>query len=372
MPTTAYSAQSANHLSPGATAFVVDGLGILGLGALLVFSLIRYGLHRRRQKLAHRAMLRQGDPLHVGPSVLAGTVADDGEGDAIVIAIHQVGQEYQANKGGSWSHRWVEAQRSVEAKPFYVVRADGERVRVEPDSRVLVVDRLDPTERRGYGRRVRRAKLSPGEHVFILGDMTRAPDPKLGGYRESPEGWVLRPPRGDRMLVSTEPLEDRHRVRKRLWLSLSLVTAVIAVGWHASLFAPVHRLRWKGRPATAVAIEKHSTRQLMQGSHGSTNWDYQYWVTAAGEHDQRWLTQVEPSSYQAIEPGTPLAFRVVDGPEPLVQIGSRACAHFGDSLVGIVLAPVWLIMHLMFVFVNRPWWSRRRIVDDGAGHLSES
>src|SRR5690242_5568400 len=90
----AYSAQPANHVSPVTTALIVDGVGGLGIAALLVLALVRRGVHRRREKLAHRAALRQGEPLHVGPSVLAGVVADEGEGDAVVVAIEQHGREF--------------------------------------------------------------------------------------------------------------------------------------------------------------------------------------------------------------------------------------------------------------------------------------
>jgi hypothetical protein len=349
-------------------------VGVVGLGALLVLALVRRSVHRRREQLAHRAALRQGEPLHVGPSVLAGVVADEHEGDAVVIAIEQQGREFKTKSG--WAHRWSEQRRTVEAKPFYVTRANGERVRVEPDSRVLLVDRLDATERQAIDQRVRRARLSPGEHVFVLGVMTRAADPKLGGYRESAEGWVLRPPRGERMLISTEPLEDRHQRRARIWRNLALITAALLLVWHGLLFAHVHRLRWHGRPLTAVAVHKEWNRAWVRPSKGRAHWVYHYYVTAAGEDGARWTAEVERRSYDEITTdggsGTPLAFLAVDGPQGHFQIGTRACARIELVVVGMMNAVVWLFIYVLAIFSTRPWWARRRVVESGSGRLSDS
>ena len=50
------------------------------------------------------------------------------QGASVVVAVEQQGREYQTKSG--WAHRWSEVRRDVQARPFYVVRANGERVRV--------------------------------------------------------------------------------------------------------------------------------------------------------------------------------------------------------------------------------------------------
>jgi hypothetical protein len=361
----AYSAQPADHVSPAATLWVVDGIGVGVLGALLVLALVRRGVHRRREKLAHKAALRQGESLHLGPSVLAGVVVDDGEGDAVVVEIDQLGREYKTKSG--WSHQWSEARRSVEVKPFYVARANGERVRVEPDAEVFLIDKLDVTVRTGHTQRVRRARLSPGEHVFILGDMVRAPDPKLGGYREAAEGWVLRPPRGERMLVSTEPLEDRHQARAKVWRNLALIGGAFLLLWHGLLFVDVHAKRISGQVVTKTAVDKRWSRNWVRPSKGRPYWAYHYYVDATGSDGTRDESQVDYASYQAIENGTELSYVQVDG-KPL-QIGAKPCAGSGSTAFGVVMAAIWAIVYLVVILSTRPWWMRKRVVETGTGRL---
>jgi hypothetical protein len=360
----AYSAQPAEHLTPVGTLWVVDGVGFGVLGALLVIAIVRSSVHRRREKLAHKAALKQNEPLHPGPSVLAGVVADEGEGDAVVVEIDQLGREYKTKSG--WAHQWSEVRRSVVATPFYVVRANGERVRVEPDSRVFLIDKLDVTERTGHDQRVRRARLSPGEHVFILGEMVRAPDPKLGGYREAAEGWVLRPPRGERMLVSTEPLEDRHRARARIWFHLAWVGAALLLAWHGLLFADVHAKALFGHVVTKTAVDKTWTKKWVKPSKGRAYWAYYYWIGAAGSDGVRSVSQVESSSYQAIEKGAELSFLERDGK---LQIGAKACAGDGSGVFGVVVAGIWAVIFLVVVLSTRPWWMRKQVVESGSGRL---
>jgi hypothetical protein len=363
----AFVAHPAEHVSPTTTAVVVDGVGVLGLGVLVAIAVIRRAVHRGRERLALKAALRQGEPLHPGSSVLAGTVVDEGDGNAIVITLEQAGREWRTKHG--WAHKWTEQHRTIEVKPFYVQRANGERVRVEPDARVFLVDRLDATERLSHERRIRRAQLSPGEHVFILGDMTRAPDPKLGGYREGAEGWVLRPPRNARMLISTEPLEDRHRRRARIWRNLALVTVGLFLFWHGILFSDVHRFRWSGRTVVADTIDKRWWRNWVRPSKGSPHWVYHYEVTAAGENGEQWSQRIDHASYGPIEKGMPLAFLVADGKTRHVQIGNRACAGDGSTFAGFALASIWLVLYLTFIFSTQPWWERRRVVESGSGRL---
>lgn len=361
----AYSAQPAQHLTPAGTIWVVDGVGFGVLGTLLVLAVVRSGVHRRREKLAHQASLKQGESLHLGPSVLAGVVADEGEGDAVVVEIDQHGREYKTKSG--WSHQWSEVRRTVEVKPFYVVRTNGERVRVEPDSKVFLIDKLDVTERTGHEQRIRRARLSPGEHVFILGEMVRAPDPKLGGYREAAEGWVLRPPRGERMLVSTEPLEDRHRARARIWFHLAWIGAALLLAWHGLLFADVHAKALFGHVITKTAVDKSWSRKWVKPSKGRAYWAYYYWVDATGSDGTRHSTQVDSSSYQAIEAGTELSYLQVDGKS--LQIGAKACAGDGSSFFGVVVAAIWAVIYLVVILSTRPWWMRKQVIESGSGRL---
>ncbi len=358
-------AQPADHLSPAGTILIVDGLGA-GLAALLVIALARRAVHRHREKLAHRAALRQNEPLHPGPTVLAGRVVDEHEGDAIVLSIEQQGREWQ-NKG-SWGHSWTEQRRSLEVAPFYVERANGERVRVEPDARVFLVDKLDGTEvvRRDF--RVRRARLQPGEHVFILGELVRAPDPKLGAYRDA-EGWVLRPPRSGRMLCSTEPLEARHARRAAVWSKLALAACAALVVWHGLLFVRVHQLRVSGRVVAATVTHTKHWSVWVRPAKGSAHWVQHYAVEALGDEGAALYSEIDSGSWYRISEGSRVAFILLRDDGYDAQLGARATAHSGAAFVGAVCAFIWGLFFAGIALRTRPWWERRRVVEAGTGRL---
>jgi hypothetical protein len=52
---------------------------------------------------------------------------------AMQVDLVESGREGKSRSG--WSHLWSEESRKLTARPFYLVRADERRIRVEPDAR---------------------------------------------------------------------------------------------------------------------------------------------------------------------------------------------------------------------------------------------
>jgi hypothetical protein len=146
---------------------------------------------------------------------------------------------------GTESHAWTEVARRVTATPFYLRRATGQRIRVDVGDDVFLVDEIDRYVRKYNAVRFLTAQLLPGDRVFAKGELrweldSEAP-PK--GYRDARMGWVLKPPSGEILHVSTEPLGARLEVWARFhrastaWSVATMVPCQI-VCWHEP-FAPL-------------------------------------------------------------------------------------------------------------------------------------
>jgi hypothetical protein len=348
------------------TALVVDGLGWLVLGGLVVAAIVMRALHRHREKLAHRSALTQHAALHLGPTVLAGRVVD-GDGCPVVVEIEQQGFEWK-DKNGGWHHRWREQRRQLSVKPFYVARPSGERVRVEPDDQVVLVDRLDPVEPHARDFRIRRAQLEPGEHVFILGGMTRGPDPRAGGYRESGENWILKPPRTGRMLISTEPLEDRHWRRARTWRNLAWLALAGCLAFQALPFGVVNALAFTGRTVEATLVTKEIVSDWVRPKNGRPYLQHHHLVLVRTADGRLLRDEVGGAYYQSLAPGDPVTFLVSKVWPSLWQVGMRPCASIVNLILSGIAAGLFIVFLLVRAYTTRPWWERR-VVDRGSGRL---
>jgi hypothetical protein len=202
-----------------------------------------------RARRAERSF-REDAELAPGEVVVHGRVeyAPD-EQAAVRVEIDQEGSEQESS--GSWTTVWLERERRVEARPFYLRHASGKRIRVEPTRAVELVDDMDGVIRVDLTKRTRTAELVPGEEVFVHGRLGLDTDRRHGAG--GPE-LVIRPSEFGRLLLSTEPLGDRFRrpMRKErsfaLGASLALVvTCLFASPYLASLVA--------GRVGSAVVTE---------------------------------------------------------------------------------------------------------------------
>ena len=370
-PTTYYSAHA--RATPAQSAFVVDGIGIVGLGALLAFALLRRAVHLRRFRAA-AAALGSGHPraLAPGPVVVTGRVLDEGDGPPVVLEIEQSGRE-QFTKG-RWVHRWTEEKRQLRVRPFYLVRPNGERVRVEPDDHVLLVDRLDETENLGPGWRRRRAALRAGDTVSVQGTLARGFDPSQGGYRDGGEGWVLKPTRGTRMELSTEQLGDRHQKRAATFGRLALILTALILISHVALFGRFHLLRLDGDHVTAAVTDHDAYRAWVRSRINWGHWIEHYRITAAfrdgGGSTHLLVDEVSPCFFADVANGLNEAPFVVSRHLPaFYQVGSEPSEESGKLVMFVLLVLASCLAASAVVSGTRPWYERKRVVEGGSGRL---
>ncbi len=118
-------------------------------------------------------------------------------------------------------------------RPFYLRTATGDRVRVMADDDVKLMDALDGKIFVNRTSRICTAELTPGERVSAFGQLSRGLDPEAAqgmGYRSGAVGWVLWPPEGARMLISSYPIDRPFLGRaRRIWRWAVLLLAVVIV-----------------------------------------------------------------------------------------------------------------------------------------------
>jgi hypothetical protein len=171
-------------------------------------------------------------PLSPGERVVEGHVElAGGESTAARVEIDQEGKETE--NSGSWSFTWMETERRITMRPFYLRLPSGERVRVEPEDRAFLVDALDGMTVVDEIHRTRHAELTPGEYVFAAGYLDRGRDPEIPAetYRGGAgKGWVLSPPASGELLLSSELLSARfERAARARWNATVLAAVLLCV-----------------------------------------------------------------------------------------------------------------------------------------------
>jgi hypothetical protein len=365
--------QAAGRMSIDGTRIVVDGLAGLALTGLLVVTIFRRNQALRRVAEATALEESAKRPLRPGPATIMGRVLGDGDDDAsgpahITIEIEQRGREWQGKNG--WYHEWKETSRRVDARPFYVLRPNGERVRIEPDQNVFLVDLLDGTERLEHTRRRRTATLRPGERVSVTGVLVRGFDPQQGGYRDAGPALVLKPPPRGRMLVSTEPLADRHTRRAGAYRGLAIAIGVILAILHGLLFANVHLQRLGGKRVEATIDRVTSERYWVSRKGGGGYWAWRYHAHARTDEGSSLTDQVSYALYTAVQRnvGPPLRATFLVGPFGLVQYGTRPV--IGDwKVVLFAITMVLFFVVYLIVVSQRPWYEQTTVKESKSGRL---
>lgn len=366
---------SAPGAMPGFPSLVAVVLTSLVLAGLAIYARTMARRQRYRAWVAERTIAKPDDPLTVGYAVLSGTVELEGEEPAITVSIEQQGVETK-NKHG-WSTTWSETQRSVDARPFYLALATGERVRVEPDPDVMLVDDLDVVERRGADRIVRAAKLTAGEHATVSGQLTRGFNPRAQhtGYRQAEGGFLLVPAPGERMMVSAEPLADRYVRRATAHRTFSLVFAVAFAVATGLLYGTFHLHAVTGRAAQG---ERATASEHFYNTKNGRRVAYKVAYTA--RDGDRTIHEDEEVTY-------PLYVYVRDaqtiGAEPRIPVsvawggntriaGSRT-PTVAIWRVGVVVGGTFLLAFIYWLRISSTlrWYDKPRVVHAQKGRLAD-
>lgn len=341
----------ADHFSP-TVSWVVEAVLVLGPLAALLGALLRRARNALLARGARRAM---GDATaeELGETcVVAGTV--EYAGGASLAARVEIDQEGTEQEGsGSWSHRWTEVSRRLEVAPFYVVRPNGSRIRVEPTELAQLVDDLDGKVLVRRDKRIVSAELTPGETIWVVGSYVLGPDPENTTHYRGGTSRVLRPPPRGPMLLSSKPLDHRYRGRARLHRTFAVV--------HALLFLVCAWFAWpfldRARGATSRGIVTASTERTDEDG------DIKGWrvtVSAGGRTEENLLE--ENVSVGADVPVRAGRFSL--------QIGERATLSY--HVVWLLAALGLVIAVYRFSAKESLPWYRRKVVDTGSGRLDET
>lgn len=322
---------------------------MLGPLATLVGALLR---RARSALLAHRARraMAEETPEELGDTcVVAGTVAyAANESLAARVEIDQDGAEQEGS--GGWSHSWKEVSRRLAVAPFYVVRPNGSRIRVEPTELAQLVDDLDGKILVRRDRRVVSAELTPGETIWVVGRFALGADPeKPTHYRGGPTS-VVRPPARGPMLLSSKPLDDRYRARARLhgWFAAAHLVLFLACAWFAWPFLD----RARGVTSTGVVTET-SARTDDDGD--TTGWDVTF-----SANGRLWENVLEDQV--AVGASVPIRAGKYS-----VQIGERATVSYG--LLWLLAGAALLALFYRFSAKESLPWYRRKVAETGSGRL---
>lgn len=345
-------------LNPTASWIVVIGGSLLNLWMIIAAT----ARVRQRRKLAREAaaLLDHVHELREGEVVLTGVVEHADEHDvAVKIDITQHGTESESS--GSWSHKWLEVDRKIVVKPFYLVLADGTKIRVLAPPNVEVADELDQKVMIRDDHRVLSAELVPGEALHAQGRLERGSILKPGGetgYRDAAYEWQLVPSHG-RMLLSSEPLgsglEARAGFHRRYAIRFACVFVLLQIlflNFYSRALAPDRAVMLSNKTIEESTDDDgdivHTTHLILQIDR--ENHDF----------------QVDRDDFDRAMPGTDIVVR-----KGLLfgwDLGNKPTLFIGNFIASILLGSMMWIIYLVRRKNTRPWF-RRRMNSSGSGRL---
>lgn len=367
---------SAAIAGPTASAVTAALVGLAGFISLLsvALGLMRYASTRAREaKIAEKeAETRKLSP---GYAIVHGQVETGDALPAVSVRIRQTGREYAVKNG--MRHVWTEVDRQVDARPFHLRLATGERVRVLPGDDVFLVDVLgiEPSpELRPVGasalERVRTAQLAHPDYAYACGRLS-APLAS-SAYRSSEDGFTLHPWQG-KMLLSAEPLEERFARRARFHLGWVLGLVVGLLFTNAYVLGDYWlELLW-GQSVTAHVTQ---TGTWTTRNKNNVTQHYGVTVTAAVGDEIRSLSIGTSYEFYRVTKADLAQGRPVDAPFIIVpfrkatfDIGTRPTLH------GLTCFMCWLLLgglaagYFLHARHTRPWYERNKVKDVGSGPL---
>jgi len=372
------------NLSPTATLLVIVFV-LFTLGGAFAWAVYWWILQTRRAAEAI-ASVTSGPPPARGHVVLHGTVeTEEPDRPAITVTLWELGEEQEVKNG--WSHTWTEQRRETKAEPFYLALTSnpGTVVRVEPDEDVFLVDKLDVLE--AGNPRSRRAELTNGEKAYVSGvigkgfharvDARRASDASDAAsaahgsaYRGGPvDGFVLRTGR-DRMLVSTEPLDQRYVRQARAHRTFAAILGFSLALASFAIFGPTLVTEAFGNTVDAEIV---SARHWTTSGKGGPN--HHYTVSArypgATGHTVELTGEVRQEIYDGFQAKRILRVPFVvafDNPT-FSCLGVRASVDSTRCIVSVFVMLVLLLLYRSALGGAREWYDQRRVVTRAAGRL---
>jgi hypothetical protein len=343
------------------------GVVLLGLGwGVVIVAMLGNAFRLRRLQAHENAYMHERATwrLSPGPSrVVHGRVQVEGADVAVEVDIHQR-VENRTSKNARW-HIWKESFRQMRARTFNLAHRDGATILVEEEGNdVFVVDSLTtayPQDKPSM--RVRSATVRQDEEVFVYGDLHGGPS---GGAYRGGSTFVLRPPRGKRILVATEAMRDRYRQRVRHLSRAGLLLAVLFCVVHVVVTMPFVLAAALGKEETATVINART-----YVTHGKGGPHTHYVMTARASDGftlegevSRWVYASASRSVSAREPLTVPMVRTSDW-QWASYLGSEAHISIVALLFGIVFAITATAIALERYRYKLAWYDRKTLVEHG-------
>lgn len=344
---------------------------VWGLTGLLVYFFIRSVTHQAFSNRMAREVDMSIDPneaLTLGTRFVSGKVEyAQNESLAISVNVEQEGSESKTKNG--WTHKWTEVKRTTHARPFYIRRPDGKRVRIEPGENPLLVDKPDQIIKTRKDLRTRIAALTPGEDVIVQGELTRGADPEAddgGDYRQVARGWVMRPAKGQRMEVSAEKLGDRHRKRAKSFRQTAWAMVWI-LGFVHLLFV-YYDIRLFGGEDTCAVVQRKDI-VVTTNSKGQRTNHYTVYLNVDDLYAKPASDTLDRSDWEQVEPGTVLAFRDVPARPTMSIVGTSVSTNVFTIVFAFVAGIVGFGLYGGTLAYRR--WYEGRLDDSGSGQLPD-
>lgn len=333
-------------------------------------------LQHQKSAVAERSFDARA-PLRNGHTVIVGQVEleEGASGPAIQVVIQQRGREWK-NKHG-WHHNWTETSREVRVRPFWVRTFQGERVRVEPDERVVLRDDLSRIERSSRFDRVRFADLMPGETVHITGSLFGAnAQPPGGAYRAMTQEPVLRPSREAPMVVSTERPGESAQARARHYRNWFVGAAIVALALPAVVFPTAALLGLTGETVRAQPVATRHWQRYHKPKNRPGYYIQHYGLRSVqreGGRDRVLTDECSEAAWSCVNAGAcpSVQYTVSALSDEVVQIGVGPQLTEGRGVLLGVLAGLLALVFPLSVFGSRPWYLQRKVVDGAKGPLPD-
>lgn len=184
-----------------------------------------------REQLRTRPFARAGERAVLLTGVVAPTLGEPADRAPIVLTITQTSAVHARHI------RWTERGRTLHARPFDLVCATGQRVRVDPGSDVVLARSLGaPMPTDDHAARTRSATLPLGAETAVYGSLYRELVPSATGAHArdgSAVGLCLRAPLGAPLTVfqgAPDALFTRRARTHRNVAALGTVGIFVALG----------------------------------------------------------------------------------------------------------------------------------------------
>jgi hypothetical protein len=377
------------YTASGQLGFVGSAISVGLLGVVASFSLlfVAVGLLFEAARRARAAKVAETEAekrkLAPGYAIVHGQVETGDALPAVSVRIRQAGREY--NVKNELKHVWTEFSRDVDARPFSLLLASGERVKVLPGEDVLLVDLLgvgpivsEPTETlRGVKSltkttsvRTRTAELTPKDFAYACGRLV--PPSSAVAYRTAEEGYTLHPPSRGKMLLSAEPLEERFQRRARFHVRWVLGCVAAVLFTNLVTFGPYWLGFFWGRPLAGHVMDARTW------STGSKNGPVQHYAVDAivmldgagfdvtSETNREFYDRIEAAHANGASVPVPFVLMPL-GRAPI--IGTEVTVSSGALAFTAALLTFVSFIYFAHTRSTAPWYEKKRLVDAGKGPL---